>query len=116
MNWKLVQNVYAVSTELEDPLGGRFTSLSSVFGWAINIVIGVGWALVFIFLALGFIRYITSRGDPKSAAGAQSSLVHTLIGGVGLFFLTAFRFIITGLLGAEENLGPPEITGFLVNR
>jgi hypothetical protein len=114
MNISLIKPVYAqVSNTLSDPLNERFRSLSDIFGFLINVVIGVGWALVFIFLALGFIKYITSRGETKATDQARNWLTFAALGGVGLFFLTAIRFIITNLLGAENNIGPNEITNFL---
>ncbi|HLC93491.1 MAG TPA: hypothetical protein VJG85_00575, partial [Patescibacteria group bacterium] len=91
----------------------RYRTLSDIFGFAVNVLIGIGWALVFIFLALGFIKYITSRGETKSTDQARQWLTYAALGGVGLFFLTAIRFIITNLLGSSSNLGPSEITNFL---
>jgi hypothetical protein len=110
---KIIQPVYAqIPTEVPDPLDGRFRVPADIFGWLINIIIGIGWALVFIMLALGFIKYITSRGEPKATDSARQWIVYTVLGGIGLFFLTAIRFIIAGLLGADPNLGPPFITDF----
>jgi len=113
MQLSLVQPVYAVANSLTDPLGSRYRTLSDIFGFAVNVLIGIGWALVFIFLALGFIKYITSRGETKSTDQARQWLTYAALGGVGLFFLTAIRFIITNLLGSSSNLGPSEITNFL---
>src|SRR3989344_1960702 len=114
MNLTLVKPVYAaVPSVLTDPLGTKYRSLSAIFGLLINVVIGVGWALVFIFLALGFIKYITSRGETKSTDQARQWLTYAALGGVGLFFLTAIRFIIINILGSSSTLGPSEITNFL---
>ena len=113
-----IQKVYAVDADLtvSDPLNNRFTELNQIFGLLLNIVIGVGWALVFIMLALGFIKYITSRGETKATDSARQWLTYAALGGVGLFFLTAIRFIVTGLLGANEtNLGGENIWNFWGN-
>jgi hypothetical protein len=108
-----IQKVYATSNNVADPLTGRFRSLNQIFGLLLNIVIGVGWALVFIMLALGFIKYITSRGETKATDSARQWLTYAALGGVGLFFLTAIRFIVVGLLGANEaNLGTNNIWNF----
>lgn len=94
--------VYAqVGNQLTDPLGGRYNSLGNIFGFIINVIIGVGWALVFIMLALGFIQYVMSQGESKAADKARMWLTYAVIGGVGLFFLTAIRTIIPGLLGGN---------------
>jgi hypothetical protein len=109
----LIQPVYAqVETTLDDPLRGRFQTLAHIFGWALNIIIGVGWALVFIMLALGFVKYIVSRGETKATDSARQWVTYTILGGVGLFFITAIRYIIPGLLGADPDLGPASITDF----
>ena len=70
MNLTLVKPVYAaVPSVLTDPLGTKYRSLSAIFGLLINVVIGVGWALVFIFLALGFIKYILQRRNQINGPG-----------------------------------------------
>ena len=110
----ILQKVNAqVGTNLADPLGGRFTTLSAVFGFVINVIVGVGWALVFIMLALGFIQYVTSQGETKAADKARMWLTYAVIGGVGLFFLTALRVIIPGLLGSTTGgINVENVTNF----
>ena|SRR3989344_1836666 len=109
----LLQHVYAAPLPVEDSGGvpvtmgnylpaGRFENLGNIFGFVINVVVGVGWALVFIMLALGFIQYVTSQGETKAADKARMWLTYAVIGGVGLFFLTALRVILPGLLGGTE--------------
>ena len=96
-------NVYAqVPTNMISPVSTtRFGSLGAIFGFIINVIIGVGWALVFVMLALGFIQYVMSQGETKAADKARMWLTYAVIGGVGLFFLTAIRTIIPGLLGGN---------------
>ena len=99
-----IQNVYAdspVSTNVGDPLNSKFQNIGDIAGWVINIMLGVGWALTFIMLAAGFIKYILSRGETKATDQARQWLTFAALGGVGLFFLTTIRLIIQNLLGAE---------------
>ncbi len=99
----MLQRVYAaVPVTLSNPVTG-YTSLGNIFGFIINVVLGVGWALVFIMLALGFIQYIMSQGEAKAADKARMWLTYAVIGGVGLFFLSALRIILPSLLGASNN-------------
>lgn len=100
----LVQKVYAgaVETAVQDPLTGRFDNLGQVFAFVINLVIGVGWALVFVMLALGFVQYVMSRGEKTAVESAQKWLTYAVIGGVGLFFITFLRNLIPQLLGGEQ--------------
>ena len=102
----LIQKVFAqVPTEPKNFVGDRFESLGDIFGFVINLVIGVGWALVFVMLALGFVQYVTSRGEKDAVESAQKWLTYAVIGGVGLFFVTFLRTIIVNLVigeGAEQ--------------
>ena len=83
-----------------------------VFGFIINVIVGVGWALVFIMLALGFIQYVMSQGESKTADKARQWLTYAVIGALGLFFLTAIRVIIPGLLGSNNSISVNGVTNF----
>jgi hypothetical protein len=114
----LLQKVYAqaVNLDVQDPLNARFGSLGDVFAFLINLLIGVGWALVFVMLALGFVQYVMSRGEKTAVESAQKWLTYAVIGGVGLFFITFIRTLIPNLLGGDQinpggNLTPTQ-TGF----
>lgn len=111
-----LQNVYAgggeVSTQVVNPLSSAgFTNLGDVFSFVINLVIGVGWALVFVMLALGFVQYVMSRGEKTAVESAQKWLTYAVIGGVGLFFITFIRTLIPQLLGGEQIDPGGGITG-----
>jgi len=95
-----LQKVYAtaVSTTVTDPLPG-ITNLGSIFALIINLILGVGWALVFVMLAMGFVQYVVSQGDKTKVDSAQKWLTYAVVGGVGLFFVTVLRNIIPSLIG-----------------
>jgi len=100
---ELLQRVYAqtaVSTTLSNPLP-NVSSLPQVFAMVINLIIGIGWALVFVMLALGFVQYVTSKGEVKATDAARQWLTYAVVGGVGLFFITVLRTIIPGLIGGN---------------
>ena len=101
----------ALSDPLSDPLGGRFSSLSSVIGFAINVLIGVGWALVFYNLALGFTGIALAGNKPEEAKKNQQKIMYSIVGGVMLFFIAVLKKILPELLGVE-NFGVNTITGF----
>jgi len=103
----LIQKVYAsgggVAQTVVDPLiNAGFTNLGDVFAWIINLLIGVGWALVFVMLALGFVQYVMSRGEKTAVESAQKWLTYAVLGGVGLFFVTFVRNLIPQLLGGVQ--------------
>ena len=105
----IVEKVYAVSTQTSpgasviDPLEDKVSSLGDIFGLLLNIIMGVGWALVFIMLAMGFIQYVLSRGEKTAVDNAQKWLTYAVIGGVGLFFVYVLKSIIPALLGGNTS-------------
>ena len=111
----LIENVYA-SGEVKKTLDSMesFTSLSDLFGFVTNLIIGIGWALVFVMLALGFVQYVLSRGEKTAVDAAQKWLTYAVIGGVGLFFIGFLKGIIPQLIGVDGD-GPDtggDISGF----
>lgn len=100
-----MRQVYAqVSVIVENPLQGRFDTIGHVFGFVINLLIGVGWSLVFVMLALGFIQYILSKGEKSAVDRAQKWLTYSILGGVGLYFIPFVKTLIPRLLGADSLL------------
>ncbi|OGC39072.1 hypothetical protein A3K42_00690 [candidate division WWE3 bacterium RBG_13_37_7] len=106
MHLEIIKPVYAeaaVKTTVINPLSGTFSSIGSVFGFVINLIIGVGWGMVFIMLALGFIKYVTSKGEKQATENAQNWLTYAVIGGIGLFAVMLIRTFIFNLLGLSEG-------------
>lgn len=103
---QLLENVYAVQSavpvSLVNPLP-NVTSLADIFGMVINLIIGVGWALVFVMLALGFVQYVMSRGEAKATDSARQWLTFAVIGGVGLFLVTVLKNILPQLIGGTST-------------
>jgi hypothetical protein len=104
----LLQKVYAqqqsVPRTTQNPLSD-ITDLGQVFAMIVNLILGVGWALVFVMLAMGFVQYVVSQGDKTKVDTAQKWLTYAVIGGVGLFFVMVLRAIIPNLLGGA-TAGP----------
>lgn len=92
----------AADTSVTNPLSD-VGSLGDIFGLLLNIIMGVGWALVFIMLAMGFIQYVLSRGEKTAVDNAQKWLTYAVIGGVGLFFVYVLKSIIPALLGGNTS-------------
>ncbi len=107
-----VEQVYA-QTSVNVPTLANFTSVGNIFAFVINIILGVGWALVFVMLALGIIQYIMSKGDSKATGAAREWLTAAAIGGVALFFLTTLRVILFNLVGIQNNtIGNSQVSPF----
>lgn len=108
----LVQKVFAgagteiPSTEIETDLSSKFSSLGEIFNFFLNAIIGIGWALVIVMLALGFVKYVLSQGEKTAVEGAQKWLTYAVIGGVGLFLVSVVKTLIPQLIGGgAENIG-----------
>jgi len=111
--FSLIEKVYAqdeVPVEVTDPLE-RVTNLGGAFNLVLNLLMAVGWALVFVMLVLGFIQYIMSKGEKQAVDSAQKWLTYAVIGGVGLFLIVAIRRILPALLGSDITPGGPVIWG-----
>jgi hypothetical protein len=77
-------------------IGGLFTVVT-------NVIIIVGLGLVLVFLALGFIKFITSQGDKVATEQAQKWVTYAIIGGVGLFAVFAIKSLILNLMGVTDD-------------
>ena len=98
----LLTTVYAqVDTTITDPLGNRIGTLQDLLAFALNLVMGVGFALVLIMLALGFIQYIMSQGDKAGVEKAQKWVTYAVVGGIGLFLVFVLRGVLQQITGAQ---------------
>ena len=99
----LVTQVYAaVGTEPINPLTG-ITSLGGLVNFVVNILIVVGFSIVIVMLAVGFVKYVTSQGEKTAVESAQKTLTYAVIGGVGLILVFALRTILIELLGLDTD-------------
>jgi len=101
----LLRTAYAqgVSTTVTNPLS-TITSLPQVFGMIINIVLGVAIALTVIFMILGGIQYITSKGDQKAATQARDWLTNAVIGFIVSIGALAIRAIVLNLITGSTTV------------
>lgn len=64
-----------------------FGTLASDIIWILTVIVGV---VAMIFIVLSGFKFVTSGGDPKKLAGAQSTLTYAIIGIV----VTILAFVI----------------------
>lgn len=98
----LIQKVYAV--DFNTPITANIfegATLDGIFTIVTNIIIYVGLGLVLVFLALGFIKFITSQGDKVATEQAQKWVTYAIIGGIGLLAVFAIRTLVINLVGAN---------------
>lgn len=100
----IIKKVFAIlSNTVEDPLESRFEGAGSIFGFAGNVIIGVGWALVFVMLGLGLVQMVLSKGEKTAVDSAKKWLTYAVIGGLGLFFAMFIRMAIPRLMGRDTG-------------
>jgi hypothetical protein len=104
-----------INVSVRNPLEKTgLNNLSDVFGFAANILLGVGWSATFIVLGLAVIKYINSQGDPKETHSAQQAMLYAIVGAVIMSAITLLRVIGEGLLGIRWH-GISGITNFIQN-
>ncbi len=106
----LVQPVLAQvgNTVIKPNLG--INSLADLFSIIINVLLGVGIALVVIFLILGGIQYVTSKGDAKAADQARQSLTNAVIGFIIVVGAFTIKSIVENIFGISNQLKVNSIT------
>lgn len=83
-----------VANESPETTNNAFTSVSDILGVAINIGLGTGIAISIIAMILSGIKFMSSKGDPKSLAQAKNALTYSIIA----FILTAGAFTIKTII------------------
>ncbi len=90
-----------------------FKDLGDVFGFLVNVVLGVGIAVTIIFLILGGIQYITARGDQKAAGAARESLTNAVIGFIVVIGAFTIRTVLLSVLtDSQVNLTVKNVVRF----
>ena len=93
----------AATNKVVQPIDLKFTNLSDVFGFLVNVVLGVGIAVTIIFLILGGIQYITAKGDQKAAGAARDALTNAVIGFIVVIGAFTIRTILLNVIGGDAN-------------
>jgi len=78
--------------------------LGDFFAIVINALMGGLFALSFIAVAVGFLGYITSKGDPKATDKASKTVTWGIIGIVISFGVLVAKTIVINILGIEGEI------------
>lgn len=110
----LVSQVSAATAKDAQVINLGFNNLSQVFGFLVNVVLGVGIAITIIFLILGGIKYITARGDQKAAGEARNALTNAVIGFIVVIGAFTIRTILINVIGGvqKSNLAVNDVVNF----
>jgi hypothetical protein len=106
----LENNMFA--QKLEDIQTGAFptaeklsdTTLGSIIGKTLPYIFAAAAIGLLIYLVLGGFQFMTSRGDPKAAQGAQGKITNAIIGFVIIIFAYFIVQIFGQLFGIENTL------------
>ncbi len=97
----LKQVLAQVNTSSPASTFGTGWTLSNFFTFILNLLLGVGFSLTLIMLAMGFIQYIMAQGDKAGVEKAQKWVTYAVIGGLGLFLVFAIRSALQSLIGVN---------------
>ena len=100
----LATKVLAETPKTVTAINLPFKDLGDVFGFLVNVVLGVGIAVTIIFLILGGIQYITARGDQKAAGAARESLTNAVIGFIVVIGAFTIRTILLNVIDSAANV------------
>ncbi|MFC1625053.1 hypothetical protein ACFL15_01610 [Patescibacteria group bacterium] len=98
----LIEKAYAAVGPLFE--FSEIGTIGDLFTWITNLIIIIGFGLVIVFLALGFIRFIVSQGDKEATAIAQKWVSYAALGGIGLLAVYTIKAVILNLTGAPDVL------------
>ena len=105
-------NQQAIPVDAPPTVDIGIKSLPDLFNFLINLVMGIGVALAVIFLVIGGIQYITSKGDQKAAETARQTLTNAVIGFIIVIGAFAIKTIVLGALAVNGTPGSNTVVGF----
>jgi hypothetical protein len=90
-SFSAIQSGSGVSLNFSD-LGGLITNV-------VPFIFGLVGLLLLIYLILGGLQLMTSRGEPKAVAGAQAKITNALIGFVIVLISAGLVVLLGRILG-----------------
>lgn len=95
-------------TQVQVPSSGGLLNINDpnlkigdIINKVLPFVFGAASIALLIYLVLGGIQMMTSKGDPKAMQGAQSKITNALIG----FVIVFFAFAIVSIFGKVFGIG-----------
>ncbi len=78
-----------------------FNSLNDLVQFVINLVFGIGLSLALLFVIIGGIKYIMSKGDESKATEARNTITNAIIGAVIIIAFKVILDLVLKIVGAE---------------
>lgn len=98
------QAIAAIDVEDIDPGKGFATDIGTLINGALSFIMVIAALLVFLYLIMGGIEWITSGGDKTKTEGARNKITAAVVGLIILAASYAILLIILNFLGFG-NLG-----------
>jgi len=83
--------------------GPAITGAEAALVMVANFFVAVSFSLFLVGLAVGFIQYIISQGDPKAITKAQQAVTWAVVSGFVSIALFAIRTVIMNSIGATDS-------------
>lgn len=100
----------AITSYVNDPTMWHFNTLPKVLAGGINLILGIGWGLVFVSAAAGFVYMAMSSGNKDKMVMSRKWFTGLGMGTLILFIVTTLWFVIPRLF---QNNTPLVIPGVI---
>jgi len=80
---------------------GSTTKIGSIINSVLPYIFAAAGIALLIYLVLGGLQMMTSRGDPKSMQAAQAKITNAIIGFVVVFLAFTIVQLVAQVLGLE---------------
>lgn len=90
----LAQDFGQIQTQAKLPDLTRY-SIGGIISTSLPYIFGAAAIALLIYLVLGGLQLMLSKGDPKAIQGAQAKITSALIG----FLIVIIAYTLTGLIG-----------------
>ncbi len=94
LNFDAVQNLAGIPLQFTIPNIGKLISI------LLPYIFGAAGIALLVYLVIGGLQMMLSRGDPKAMQSAQAKITNALIG----FVIIIFAFFIVQIFGQLFNL------------
>jgi hypothetical protein len=79
-------------------------NIGGLIGNILPYIFGAAGLALLIYLVIGGLQMMTSRGDPKAMQGAQAKITNAVIGFVIVIFAFVFVQLIGSIFGIQNTL------------
>lgn len=108
--FETISNMVNYAQPNQTGVAERLGSVGSISGMIVNIVIGVGFSISLVAIALSAVMHVLSGGDPDKTKRAWNAFLYGAIGAAFSLGIVALKNIVIRAFGIDDpNIinGPP---------